>query len=186
MSEERTEVVRLPMEKTTHPRRRLVERIALRSPRLRDFVARAVWRLPNQRLRRAALRRFVRTSWEGFNRGDLDVAFLLYRPDCESIYPPQFTTLGLEPGTHDLEERMRSQQSVLDEWAEFWFEPEELIDLVDGRLLSTGRMKGIGLSSGAPFETEWSAIVTIRDGRVIKEEIFVDHGEALEAAGLAE
>jgi ketosteroid isomerase-like protein len=185
MSEE-GEIVRMPMTKTAHPRRRLEERLALRFPRLRDFVARTTWRIPSANLRRAAMRRLARTCWEAFNRGDLDAAFFLYHPACESIYPPEFTTLGLEPGTHNLEDRMRSQQSVLDEWAEFWFEPEELIDLGDGRFLSSGHMKGTGLSSGAPFETEWVATVTINDGRVIKEEIFVDHAEALQAAGLSE
>jgi ketosteroid isomerase-like protein len=186
MHQSEAEVVHIPMTRTVHDRRRLEERLALRFPRLRDFVARAIWRLPNSRLRRALITRIVRTGWEAFNRGDLDAAFLVYHPECESIYPPQFTTIGLEPGTHDLDERMRSQQSVLDEWAEFRFEPEELIDLGDGRLLSRGRMKGTGLSSGAPFETEWVAIGTISGGRVIREEIFVDHAEAFEAAGLSE
>jgi ketosteroid isomerase-like protein len=185
MSQEKVEVVRIPMTTTAHSRRRLEERLALRFPGVRDFLARAIWYLP-PRLRRALVRRALRTSWEAFNRGDLDVAFMLYHPDCESTYPPQFATLGLEPGTHGRDERMRSQQRVLDEWAEFWFEPAELIDLGDGRLLSSGRMRGTGRSSGATVDVEWAALFTTAGGKVVREQIFVDKAGAVEAAGLSE
>ena len=185
MSEEKVEVVRTPMTTTAHPRRRLEERIALRFPRLFDFFARAIWRLPKSRLRRALVRRSMRVAWEAFNRGDLEVTFLPYHPDCQSTFDPKMTTLGLEPGTHSLDERIRFQQRVIDEWDEFRFEPSELIESGD-RLLSIGRMRFTGRSSGVPVDTEWVAILTTLDGRVVREQIFLDHAEALEAAGLSE
>jgi ketosteroid isomerase-like protein len=173
------------MTTTAHGRRRLEERLALRFPHLLDFVAGAIGRLPNSRLRRALFRRVVQTGWEAFNRRDLEAAFLLYHPDCASTYPPGLATIGLGAGTHGLDERMRSQQKALDEWAEFRFEPEELIDPGDGRLLSIGRMRGTGLSSGATVDVEWAALFTTVGGRVIREQIFLDHAEALEVAGLS-
>jgi hypothetical protein len=48
------------------------------------------------------------------------------------------------------------------------------------------RVKGSGLSSGAPVESEWATIFTTFDGRVTREQIFLDHGEALRAVGLRE
>ena len=183
MSAEKVEVVRTSMTPTEHGRRRLQEHLALRFPRLFDTFARAIWQLPKSRLRRALIRRWVRTSWEAFNRGDLEAAFLLYHPNCQSTFPSKMATIGLEPGTYDRDERVRFQQRVLDEWDEFLFEPSELIDIGD-RLMSIGRMRFKGLSSGVPVDTEWVAMVTTLDGRVIREQIFLDHAEALEAAGL--
>ncbi len=183
MSEENVEVVRTPMAPTAHPRRRFEERLALRFPRLFALFARAVWRLPKSSLRRALVRRLVRTAWEAFNRGDLEVTFLPYHPECRSTFPPEMATLGLEPGTYDRDERIRFQQGVMDEWDEFRFEPSELIEFGD-RLLTIGRMRFTGRSSGVPVETEWVAILTTLDGQVVREQIFLDHAEALEAAGL--
>jgi hypothetical protein len=60
-----------------------------------------------------------------------------------------------------------------------------MLDLGD-RLLFVGRIKGSGLSSGAGFETAWANLLTLSAGRVIREEPFFDHREALEAAGLRE
>ena len=185
MSEENVEVVRTPMTTTVHSRRRLEERLALRFPRLLDFFAKAIWRLPKWRLRRALVRRSVRTGWEAFNRGDLDATFMLYHPGCESIFPPEMATLGIESGTHTRDERIRAQQRYIDEWDEFRFEPSELIESGD-RLLSVGHMRFRGRSSGVPVNTEWVAMVTTLDGRVIREQILLDHAEALEAAGLSE
>ena len=179
------EVVRTPMTTTVHSRRRLEERVALRFPQLFDLFARAIWRLPKSRLRRALVRRLVRTAWEAFNRGDLEVAFLPYHPDCLSTFAPEMTTIGLEPGTQSLDERIRFQQRVIDEWDEFRFEPSELIEFGD-RLLSIGHMRFTGRSSGVPVDTEWVAILTTLDGRVVREQIFLNHADALEAAGLSE
>ena len=185
MSRENVEVIRTSMTPTAHERRRLEERLALRFPRIYDSISRLIWRLPKSRLRRALIRRLVRTSWEAFNRGDLEAAFLPYHPDCQSTFPSQMATIGLEPGTYDRDERVRFQQRVIDEWDEIRFEPSELIEIGD-RLLSIGQMRFRGLSSGVPVVTEWVAMITTRNGRVIREQIFTDHAEALEAAGLSE
>ena len=53
------------------------------------------------------------------------------------------------------------------------------------RVLVLGRTRGIGLSSSAPAETESAWLYTVSAGKAIREDIFVDHAEALEAAGLS-
>ena len=175
----------MPMTTAAHGRRRLEERLAVRYPRLFDSFLRATWRLPRSRLRRALIHRLVRIGWEAFNREDLEVAFLPYHPNCQSIFPSEMATIGLEPGTYDRDERVRFQKRVIDEWEEMRFEPSELIDFGD-RLMSIGRMRFRGLDSGVPVETQWAAMFTMPNGRVIREQIFLDHAEALEAAGLSE
>ena len=85
MSEENVEIVRLPAAVTHSTRRRLEERLGLRFPRLIALLGRAVWRLnPQSRLRNALIRRFVRLAFEGNNRGDHEVALLLFHPQVES------------------------------------------------------------------------------------------------------
>lgn len=187
VARENAQVIRTPMAPTAHPHRRLEERLGLRFPRLLEFFARAVWRMPTgSRARRALIRRFLRIAWEAMNRGDLEACFMLYHPDCESTFPPELATIGIEPGTHRRDERIRLQQKYIDEWVHFRFEPEELIEVGGDRLVSIGRMKATGHGSGVPVDTEWVAIFTTLDGRVIRERVFADHGKALEAAGLSD
>lgn len=156
----------------------------MRFPRFRTWFARRIWRLPRSHLRRAVVRRTVKLAWEAFNRGDLEVTFALYHPECDSHFPPELATIGLPSGTRRRDERVRVQQSVLEEWRKFWFELDEYIDVGDGRLLTVGRMRGIGLKSGVTVDTEWVAVFTTLDGQVVREDIFIDRRRALESVGL--
>jgi ketosteroid isomerase-like protein len=128
----------------------------------------------------ALTRRFVRIGWEAFNRGDLDAAFMLYDPACESDWDPRFPTVGIESKIGDREERMRVQRRIWDDWGGLRFEPEELIGLGD-QLVSVGRMSATGLRSGVPVDTDWAATLTIRGGRVIHERISMDRAEEIDA-----
>jgi ketosteroid isomerase-like protein len=185
MSEENVEIVRQTIAVRAHSRRRVEERLGLRFPRALAFLAGAVWRLPPRSwVRQAMIRRAVRLGVEATNRGDYEASFFLYHRDCETIFASQLATVG-EPGTRGREERIRWQRRWSADWGEFRIEPEELIDL-GGRQLVIGRMKGSGLSSGAPVDNDYGQLWTISAGRVIREQIFMDHGEALEAAGLSE
>jgi ketosteroid isomerase-like protein len=183
MREETADVVRVQMAPTAHTHRRLVERLALRFPRFVGPIAAFVWRLP-ARMRRALVQRFVRIGWEAFNRQDLDAAFVLYHPDCESDWDPRFPSVGIPSTIHGREDRMRVQRRIAGEWRDMRFNPEELI-FNDDRMISVGRMTGVGLTSGVPVEVEWVADLTIRAGRVVRERITMDHTEGLAAAGLA-
>ncbi len=186
MSQENVEVVRQPIAVRAHTRRRLDERLALRFPRPLAFLARAVWRLsPRSRLRQAMTLHAVQLGFEATNRGDYEAAFGLYHPDCEAIFPPQIVGLGEDPVYRGREERIAVQQRWTAEWGELRFEPEEIIHR-DPRVLVIGRMKGSGLRSGAAVDNDWAVLLTISAGRVIRDQPFLSHGEALEAAGLTE
>ena len=131
------------------------------------------------------MRHGVEVALEAHNRRDLAVAFALLHEHCESTFPAQMGGLGSASGTRGREERLQFHRRFLDEWGEYRLEPEELID-AGKRLLVVGRMKGTGLSSGAVFDNEWALLTTISAGQVIRERIFLDHGQALEAVGLLE
>jgi ketosteroid isomerase-like protein len=124
----------------------------------------------------------VQLGFEAINRGDFESAFALYDPEIEVIEPPEVVKLGLDPVSRGREGRIRVQQRWHAEWDELRFEPEELTDLGD-RLLVVSRMKGRGLNSGAAFDNDFANLLTLRDGRVIREQIFLDRAKAIEAAG---
>jgi ketosteroid isomerase-like protein len=122
---------------------------------------------------------------EATNRGDYEAAFALYHPDVELITPPQLIGLGEDSLYRGREERTAFQRKWTAEWGRFEFEVQEIIDLGDCLVL-IGRMAGSGLSSGAAFESEWANLLTLSAGRVVREQYFPAHAEALEAAGLSE
>ena len=187
MSQANVEVVRQPITVGAHTRRRLEERLALRLPRASALVSRAALRLPpRSRLRRMFIRRAAQLAFEAVNRRDYEAAFARFHPEVEFEFPPQLGGLGLDAIDRGREARIRFEERWRAEWGDFQLKPAEIVDLGDGRLLIVGRMVGRGLTSGAPFENEWGDVDTVSAGRVIRQQIFLDHAEALEAAGLSE
>jgi ketosteroid isomerase-like protein len=188
MSPDKAEIVRTPVSAAARSHRRLEERLALRFPRLTAALIRAVLRLPvDSRLRRGLVGRFLRQGTEALNRGDYEAVFsAFYALDCEFDPGPRFRSLGME-ATRGRESRIRFQERWIGEWGDFQFAPEEVVDLGDDRrLMLVGRVSGMGPSSGAVFDDEWAALLTIADGQVVREEVYFDHAEAWRAAGLAE
>ena len=189
MSRENVEVVRQPIAVADRSRRRLEERFGLRFPRALALLAGAAWRLylllpPRSRLRQAFVRRYMQHGVEAVNRRDLEAAFLLYHPDVESTFDERVVALGFEPVYRGREARIEAQRRWIAEWGEERSEPEELIDLGGGRLLMLVRNRGKGPSSGAVVDRRNAFLFTLSAGRVIREEIFLDRAEALEAVGL--
>jgi ketosteroid isomerase-like protein len=188
VSQENVEIVRQPIRISDRSHRRLEDRIVARIPNFAVAVSRALFRLPaRSRVRRLLQPRIVRQGVEAVNRGDYEVAFLLFHPDMEYLAPPGTVVLGTFPEKlQGRRERIEFERSWRADWSEFRYEPEELIDLTD-RLVLIGRMSGSGRRSGAPMDSEWAAIYTISRGQVIREEIFFDdNARALKAAGLEE
>jgi ketosteroid isomerase-like protein len=186
MSQKNVEVVRQPVSVRPQPRRSLEERLGVRFSAALAFLNRAVLRLSaRSRLRRAIRRRAVQLAYEAANRGDYEAAFMLHDPDVELMVPTQFTALGFDTRYRGRQERIDFQRRWTAEWGEVRFEPEEVIDL-GARVLVIARMTGSGLGSGAAVDNEWATLITFSAGRIIREQDFVDHREALEAAGLGD
>jgi ketosteroid isomerase-like protein len=187
MSDDDVEPVRQPISVSASSHRHLDERLGLRFPAALARFAALIWRLPpRSRLRRALSRRAVKLGIEAYNRGYLDAALAWYHPDVEYITPRQIIPLGFDPIYRGRQGRIEVQQRWTEEWGEFEFRPEELIDLGDGRLLQVGRMRGRGASSGAALDNDYADLQWLSGGRVIREQVFLDRAEALDAAGLSE
>jgi ketosteroid isomerase-like protein len=187
MSKGSVEHVRFPLTVRASSRRRIEERVALRFPPALAFLTRLVFRLPlHSRVRRALIHRAYQLGWEAQNREDYEAGFAFYDPDVEMVAPSVLATIGVEFEPRGLDGRVRSQRKWNTEWGGFRFEPQEAIDLGDGRLLTIGHIAGSGLSSGAVVGSDWAVMHTVSGGRVVREEVFLDRSEALEAAGLSE
>jgi len=70
-------------------------------------------------------------------------------------------------------------------WDDYEFELRELIDAGD-RVLAVGWQRGRGKGSGVEVSEEIFSVWTLRARNVIRQRMFRDRGQALEAAGVPE
>ena len=76
-------------------------------------------------------------------------------------------------------------EAVAETWEEFCLLPGEFRDLGD-RVLWLGRVEGRGRSSGVRVDTPMGAVIGLRDGKMSSIRAYLDHDEALRAAGLSD
>jgi len=70
-------------------------------------------------------------------------------------------------------------------WDEFRGIASEYRDLGE-RVLWIGRLEGRGRGSGVTLSTSLDVLYDLRDGKISRMHSYLDHGEALRAAGLSE
>jgi ketosteroid isomerase-like protein len=147
-------------------------------------LLRTIKRLPaRSRARQRLLRVGAGRAIAALNRADHEVTFVIFAPDCDSDFSPGLATLGFE-ATRGLEDRIRAQRSWREDWGEYRFDPREVVDLGDDRVLVTGSFHAQAPASGLPLDSEWGVLATLSAGRIIREQTFWNHSEACEAAGL--
>jgi ketosteroid isomerase-like protein len=120
---------------------------------------------------------------EAFNRRDLDAFAATVTDDYEWVG----AFLGsVEGGSYRGREGIARYFSEAEQtWEELSVTGEEFRDLGD-RVLVLGRMQGRGRSSGVEVNAAYTMIVEFRAGRVSRTRAYLDHAEALRAAGLAQ
>jgi ketosteroid isomerase-like protein len=168
--------------------RTIDQQLALRFPRLAAAWFRLLGKLPpGSRVRQAALQRGVRLAVEAYNRRDLDAVAIGYRPDLEYYPYREFVEAALaEPCYHGPAGYRAYISATYEVWgADVRLEPTELIDLGD-RLVLLADMPMRAQASGVPLAQTYAGVSTLKHGRVIRQDDFLDHAEALEAVGLRE
>lgn len=125
----------------------------------------------------------VRRGVDAFNRRDLDGLAELMTPECE-WFPAMPGIVAGESyrGRAGLETYFAD---IGDAWEGLRIVPEESRDL-RASVLVLGRLEGKGRGSGVTVDTPMGLIVDLRNGKVSLVRAFLDQGEALRAAGLAE
>ena len=126
----------------------------------------------------------VRRWWEGFNEDGMP-PLVLCDEEIEIRNPPDFPVRGLYQG-HDGVRRWRDQ--VFDIFDDARVEPEDIVDVHgDGTtVLMLLRATGTASHTGIKVDYEWAAVWTVRDGKVLSAQGYLNRAEALEAAGLRE
>ena len=125
----------------------------------------------------------VKLLMDAVNRRDID-AFAAVRttPDFEwfSVFAAR-----VEGDVYRGREGIEAFLGEVDQtWEDFRPSPEEYRDLGD-RVLGLGRLRTRGRASGVAIDEPWGGVYDLRDGRVSRICTFLDHGEALRAAGLS-
>jgi ketosteroid isomerase-like protein len=123
----------------------------------------------------------VKRLMEAVHRRDVDALASLTTPDLEWF--PVFAARVEGDPYHGREGIETFLAEVEETWEEFLPIPEEYRDLGDG-VLGLGRLLTRGRGSGVPVESPWGAVYDLRDGKVSRIRTYLDHGEALRAAGL--
>jgi ketosteroid isomerase-like protein len=123
----------------------------------------------------------VRRAYQAWNAGDLTALRDLYDPDVVMHHvegwPEPGPSLGRDAVLREIEQlREAWEGDTLEPVTDFIAAPDRVIvrDLWHG----TGR--------GPDADMEFARVFTLREKKIVCIEIFWDHAEALEAAGLAE
>ena len=90
--------------------------------------------------------------------------------------------------TYDGHEGIRRYMSAMYEaFADYRPEVEDIVDVGDGRVLTLAIEHGRGRGSGAEVESARTAhLWTLRDGKAVQLDLFLDRGRAYAAVGLSE
>jgi ketosteroid isomerase-like protein len=127
----------------------------------------------------------VTRAIEAWNRRDLSGFLEGWHPEAE--WRPAFPK-GIE-GTGSifsgLEGVERAWQNVREAWTEYRLDVQEA-RWSDESLVVLGRIHVRGAISAVEIDSDWSAVVRFRDGKVLSAWDWLDHDSALEAAGLSE
>jgi ketosteroid isomerase-like protein len=117
-------------------------------------------------------------------RQDWQRAAELLDPDVEQ----HGTVGGLEEGQvyRGLAAMIREYESVdLEAWAERRLEPREFLHVDDLVVVLLHEYRR-GRDSGVELEDDTAVVVTLRDGRIVRIQGYMDQDAALQAAGLSD
>jgi ketosteroid isomerase-like protein len=101
-------------------------------------------------------------------------------PDIEWVEDPQRADRRVYRGHEAVE---RSWTRWLEQWEQYGIEAERFVDCGDD-VLVVAREHARGMTSGANVSARNYAVVTIRNGKIVRYQEFYDEHRALKAVGL--
>ena len=125
----------------------------------------------------------LRRVYAEWGRGNWTPRFDFYAPDMEWGWSPDFP--GLAGVYHDPAEPNDRIRTWLNGWDDWRCEAEDYI-VHGNQVVVLTRYRGRGKGSGVPVDTEGAHVWKLRDGKVVRLEIFSDRANALAAAGLGD
>jgi ketosteroid isomerase-like protein len=129
---------------------------------------------------------FNRYRETDLNREDRDRAFAAFAEfavsDFEYVEPREWPGAGVH---HGLDQYREVLEAFFEALSQMTAEIEEIFDAED-KVVVFVRWRARGTSSGAEWEMKPGQVFTLRDGKLAKQEVFLDRADALRAAGLSE
>ena len=122
----------------------------------------------------------AKRGYAAFLRGEMSLDDPAVDPNVEWIPPKHAPIRAGGRGAAEAEEEVLAWREPFDD---FRWEPKEML-LGEGCFVVVGKMGGMGRTSGLEVEAEESHVWTLRDGRIVRMQMFLDRGDALAAAGL--
>jgi uncharacterized protein len=123
----------------------------------------------------------VRRAYEAWNTGDMAGLRELYDPDLVMHHAEGWPEPGPSVGREAV---LRELEQLREAWQGDRLEP--VSDFIDAANRVVVRDVWHGTGRGPNADMEFTRVFTIREGKIIDIQIFWDHDEALEAAGLRE
>ena len=125
----------------------------------------------------------LRHVYEEWARGNWRPKFEVYDPEMEWGWSDDFP--GLAGVYTDPAERNDRVREWLSPWEDWRCEAEDFVAHGD-HVVALCRYRGRGKGSGVTIDTEGAHVWTMRDGKVIRLEVFADRARALASVGLPE
>ena len=122
----------------------------------------------------------VRAAYDAWNAGDTDAVRDFHHPNVIARYGAAWPEPGPFVGR---EEVMRQWERNREAWDSDTFESISIAEAGD-RVIARLIWRGVG--RGPEAHLEFTAVYTVREGKVLCQESFWDHAEALVAVGLLE
>jgi ketosteroid isomerase-like protein len=125
----------------------------------------------------------LRPIYEEWGRGNFRPMFDVYDPEMEWGWSSEFP--GLAGVYRDPAERNKRLHEWLSPWEDWRCDVEEFREQGD-YVVAIARYRGRGKGSGVEVDTRGAHVWRLRDGRVVRLEVFADPVKALESVGLTE
>jgi ketosteroid isomerase-like protein len=126
----------------------------------------------------------VRRSFDShaWDRADWDTLKELYDEDVV-FHSSIVDIVGKTVVGHEALRRFMTE--IQEEWTALRWELEEIFEAPRG-IVTFHRVVGIGRTTGLEVTKAVTGLFEVRDGRIVREWVYADRAEALEAAGLSE
>ncbi|HWH44791.1 MAG TPA: nuclear transport factor 2 family protein [Thermoleophilaceae bacterium] len=124
----------------------------------------------------------VRRLYRAFNSFGLQAVVEFAHPDMEAVPPPDWPEASTVRGVELIQAMARQW---VETFASFEVEPERFLDAGPDRVVAYVRDRGLIKGSDAEIDTRFVHLWTLKEGKIVRWEVFADEGQALEAAGLS-
>jgi ketosteroid isomerase-like protein len=129
----------------------------------------------------------VRRIYDAWIAGDYETVVSAYDSEIRLNPDPEASWVGMDENYLGPEGVRRYLRAVYEAFEDYRPEIEQIIDVGQDRVLTLAVEHGRGRGSGAQVQAARTAhLWTLRDGKAVQIDLFLDRKRALEAVGLSE